>query len=228
MAAITTGISGDVSISKNDQYTKVSLYVSHSLQNVHNFCSTISPIKDLNIQIIIIILLKCFTVTGKNHALSLFPYVPLILAMTTSHTCLLLLATNLFGVCLSDTSTQHNQCHTKASENEHSPECNVKVDAAYRDFQRSTAPVSDVSTLAPKVILLWTTFFGRADFEFGLGGSEVFAAKGCAVTNCQTTSNKETLPQASAIIFHLRNVDSKTSWPPLRYSNQSYVFFLQV
>ena len=75
-----------------------------------------------------------------------------------------------------------------------------------------------------KVILFWTSFFERQDFEFGFG-KEPFLNAGCEYTNCITTINKQNYSTVDAIIFHLRNVAQNTIFPVKRFPHQSYVFF---
>ena len=90
------------------------------------------------------------------------------------------------------------------------------------------AAVSEDSKVnqSPKIILFWTHFFGRWDYEFGLG-HKPFLDNQCPVSNCLTTSDRSLEKEASAVVFHLRNVNKDTVFPSNRLPNQSYVFFLQ-
>ena len=74
----------------------------------------------------------------------------------------------------------------------------------------------------PKVILLWTTFFGSKDYGFGLGQKPFIDAE-CKVTNCELTTDKGRSGQADAVLFHMRNVDKRMKWPEVRSMEQRLV-----
>lgn len=68
-----------------------------------------------------------------------------------------------------------------------------------------------------KVILFWTSFFGRPQHLDGLGQ--------CPELNCMLTNDRSYLNQSSALIFHMRDFDWN-NFPRYRYQWQRYVFEL--
>ena len=92
--------------------------------------------------------------------------------------------------------------------------------------QAGNAVAAKEKTQGHKIILFWTHFFGRWDYEFGLGHS-IFLDHKCPVSNCLTTNDHSLITQASAVVFHMRNVRHDTQFPKIRFENQSYIFFLQ-
>lgn len=80
---------------------------------------------------------------------------------------------------------------------------------------------SDRST---RLILFWTPYFERADFGFGYG-HEPFVSHGCPVNACETTSDRNRLSEADAVVFHIRDLDPYDV-PTVRYTCQRWIFFL--
>lgn len=81
-----------------------------------------------------------------------------------------------------------------------------------------------------KVILFWNSFFGSADYNFGLGNDPFFMNK-CPVSDCFTTTDRGWLPidQYDAIVFHgpeynpIFNMD----YPSSRSEQQRYIYLSQ-
>ena len=68
-----------------------------------------------------------------------------------------------------------------------------------------------------KIIVLWTTFFGKSDYL-----QEKYEESNCLEKNCVFTSNRTLLRESSAVIFHLRDLDLK-DWPQYRSEDQRYI-----
>lgn len=73
-----------------------------------------------------------------------------------------------------------------------------------------------------KVILFWTTFYGSLDYYWGFG-HEAFTkmCPGKAAQNCETTSDKNLLGSADAVVIFMREF----KMPPVRHPDQHWVFF---
>ena len=121
------------------------------------------------------------------------------------------------------------------------PSGNSKNNVATKNqSSKELANSSVVANLRPRIkggdstglkrILLFTSYFGMTDFNFGFG-QKPFVEAGCPVNNCHITNDKKALPVNSfdAILFHPRNM--KQGKIPLpnqkqRMSKQRYVMFL--
>ncbi|XP_067145400.1 alpha-(1,3)-fucosyltransferase C-like [Centruroides vittatus] len=68
----------------------------------------------------------------------------------------------------------------------------------------------------PRLILLWTTFFGRADYVPPLDTLD------CPRSDCLVTSNRSRFRQSDAVVFHLRDT-SPDDLPPARLSRQKWI-----
>ncbi|XP_074594484.1 alpha-(1,3)-fucosyltransferase C-like [Brevipalpus obovatus] len=70
----------------------------------------------------------------------------------------------------------------------------------------------------PKIILLWTPFFGSKDWS---NQNLIGYRNSCS---CLITRDRSYLPHASAVIFHWRDVGARDL--PIKYTNQKWIFFL--
>ena len=75
-----------------------------------------------------------------------------------------------------------------------------------------------------KLILFWTTWFGRTHFDYGLGFGKPFENHNCPVTNCELTNDRARLNESDLIVFHMR--DSIKELPSYREENQRWIFYL--
>ena len=73
-----------------------------------------------------------------------------------------------------------------------------------------------------KIILAWNSFY-KAPY-FGAGGSGTRPFANCSVGNCLLTNDRRNVSEASAILFHVRQL---RDLPRQRNSTQLYVFFLR-
>ncbi len=73
---------------------------------------------------------------------------------------------------------------------------------------------------APKLVLAWNSIYKKS-LGVGKYGGETFTS--CPLTNCFFTNNKTKLKEASAVLFHAREL---RSIPRYRNPSQLYVFFL--
>ena len=92
----------------------------------------------------------------------------------------------------------------------------------YLEAKIADTTVSDLKENTT-LILFWTSFFGTPDFGFGIGHTP-FKAAGCKIHHCEMTTNKSRLKEASAVIFHIRDVNNIL--PTKRFAHQRYIFFL--
>ncbi len=76
---------------------------------------------------------------------------------------------------------------------------------------------------SPKIILAWNSWFHWKDFQAGGFGRKPFLNQRCPVSNCHLTDDRSRLAEASALLFHARQI---VDLPPKRYPSQLYVFFL--
>ena len=98
-----------------------------------------------------------------------------------------------------------------------------------RDSSRATFAVGEPNSLNAsgserrriKTILYWNPFFKAGDYRFGVG-REPFVEKGCQVSACRTTNDRDELSKAAAVIFHGPRIDDFP--PPSRPSGQIYVY----
>ncbi len=75
----------------------------------------------------------------------------------------------------------------------------------------------------PKIILAWNSYWWWKDFQAGGFGRKPFLDQRCPVSNCYLTENRSRLAEASAVLFHARQIEDL---PPARYPDQLYVFFI--
>lgn len=81
-----------------------------------------------------------------------------------------------------------------------------------------------LNTYSVKRILFWNSFFGREDYNFGIGRMKPFAKNRCPVLNCEITTDKSKLNQSNYVITHMRS--SFQNIPNSRPFNQKWIFML--
>ncbi len=78
-----------------------------------------------------------------------------------------------------------------------------------------------------KTILFWNSYFGKEDYDFGLGHS-MFAEYNCTVPYCRTTADRSEFPVADAVLFHMRDEDllqHPERVPKRAHPKQIYIFY---
>lgn len=79
----------------------------------------------------------------------------------------------------------------------------------------ASAPALSPAGPESHVVLYWTSVFGRADFELGLGDAPF---RGCPVSNCYSTNDRSQLSRATAVLLHGRTM--RLTDLPRRHSPQ--------
>ena len=75
-----------------------------------------------------------------------------------------------------------------------------------------------------KSILLWNDLFGKENWGFPKSASKNFKSLGCQVDNCFITTNRDSVLQADAIVFHIKG--KLYSRPKVKPANQRWVFLM--
>lgn len=76
-----------------------------------------------------------------------------------------------------------------------------------------------------RLILLWTPFYDRDDFYFGIGKYEPFKKHRCPAFNCEVTKDKSRLKESDIVVVSFQNKIDPI--PDLKdYPNQQWVFVL--
>lgn len=75
-----------------------------------------------------------------------------------------------------------------------------------------------------KVILLWTPFYDRPDFYYGIGKYDPFVKHGCPATNCEVTNDKNRLNESNLVVVSFQNQIDLI--PSERNPNQQWVFII--
>ncbi len=88
----------------------------------------------------------------------------------------------------------------------------------------TTSPSNDYAdgALETKLILAWNSFF--ANQYFGCEGSGIEPFRNCAEPNCYITTDRSLVTKATAILFHIPELDN---FPQHRTPNQVYVFYMR-
>ena len=77
----------------------------------------------------------------------------------------------------------------------------------------------------PKIILLWTPFYDRDTFYYGLGKYEPFKQHKCPAYNCEITKDKSRLNESDIVVVSFQNRIDTIPGNKL-YPNQQWVFVL--
>jgi alpha-1,3-fucosyltransferase len=75
-----------------------------------------------------------------------------------------------------------------------------------------------------KLILLWTPFYEKVSYGYGLGLMKPFQVNQCPISNCEITNDKSRLNQSDFVLVHMRNTLSNL--PKYRPSKQRWIFNL--
>ena len=75
-----------------------------------------------------------------------------------------------------------------------------------------------------KLILLWTPFYEKVSYGYGLGLMKPFQINKCPISNCEITNNRSRLNESDFVLVHMRN--SISDLPKYRPSKQRWIFNL--